>query len=86
MKMASVLDIDRITSVIQRRCESLGVSVNWVQNAPTAMTNGKTITLPAVTAPVTDEAMRKLYGFVIHESGHCTRCSTSQKMTGWRGR
>jgi hypothetical protein len=37
------------------------------------MTNGKTITLPAVTAPVTDEAMRKLYGFVIHESGHHSR-------------
>jgi hypothetical protein len=73
MKMASVLDIDRVTSVIQRRCESLGVNVKWVKNAPTAMTNGKTITLPAVTAPVSAEAMTKLYGFVIHESGHHSR-------------
>jgi cobaltochelatase CobT len=72
-KNVSVLDIDRITSVLHRRCQSMGVNLKWSQSATTAMTNGKTITIPAVHAPVTKEAMDKLYGFVIHEAGHHSR-------------
>lgn len=73
MTEATVLDIDRITSVLQRRCESSGVRLHWSSGAQTASTNGKTITLPVVHTPVTKDAMDKLYGFVIHESGHHSR-------------
>jgi len=68
--IASVLDIDHVTSVIQARCESQGVSLTWQLDAPTAATNGKNIILPTVHSPVTKEAMDKLYGFVVHECGH----------------
>lgn len=72
-KDVSILELDRISNVLQRRCGSMGVSLKWDPNASTAMTNGKEIIIPSVTLPVTTEAMDKLYGFVIHESGHHTR-------------
>jgi len=71
--IASVLDVDHIVSVLQRRCNDMGINLEWSHNAPTAMTNGKNIILPVVKQPVTKEAMDRLYGFVIHESGHHTR-------------
>lgn len=70
MKERTVLDIDRIIQVLQRRCNSLGVTLEWSKHASTAFTNGRKITLPAIYAPVSKEAMDKLYGFVIHEAGH----------------
>ena len=69
----SVLELDKIINVLQRRCESMNVTLKWDKHAQTACTNGKDITIPAVTLPVTKEAMDKLYGFVIHEAGHHSR-------------
>lgn len=81
-KWASVLDVDRITNVLQRRCESMGVSLQWSEDAATAMTDGKTIILPVVKQPVTREAMEKLYGFVIHECGHHSRPEAFEILAG----
>ena len=72
-KKVSVLELDRITNVLQRRCGSMGVTLKWSETASTAMTDGKEIIIPSVTLPVTEAAMDKLYGFVIHESGHHSR-------------
>jgi hypothetical protein len=76
--IVSPLEIDRITQVIARRCEDMGVSLEWSAYASTAMTGHtmsgqKKIILPALRQPITQEAMDKLYGFVIHEAGHHSR-------------
>ena len=71
--MSDVLDIDRILGVIQRRCESLNVTLTFNPYARTASTNGKNITIPTVYHPVSTDAMTKLHGFVIHECGHHSR-------------
>jgi hypothetical protein len=71
--MSNVLDIDNVTSVIHRRCQSHGVTLTWSTSAHTASTNGKNITLPVIHQPVTKNAMDKLHGFVIHECGHHAR-------------
>ena len=73
MRDATVLEVDRVLNVIQRRCDSAGVALTWSTSAPTAFTDGRRITLPALKLPVTKEAMEKLYGFVIHETGHHDR-------------
>lgn len=73
MRQATILEVDRVLNVIQRRCDSQGVTLTWSTTALTAMTDGHNITLPAIKQPVTKEAMEKLYGFVIHETGHHTR-------------
>jgi hypothetical protein len=49
------------------------VTLEWRKGAKTAMTNGRNIILPPVKSPVTEDAMDKLYGFVIHECGHHSR-------------
>ncbi len=77
-KVVTPLEIDRITQVIGRRCHDMGVALEWSQYASTAMTGHtqggqKKIILPALRQPITQEAMDKLYGFVIHETGHHTR-------------
>jgi len=72
-RKASILDVDKVLNVLQRRCDSMGVTLTWSPSAKTAFTDGKNITIPAVKLPVTQDAMDKLYGFVIHESGHHTR-------------
>jgi len=71
--MSDVLDIDRMISVIQRRCGSQGVTLTFDPHARTAMTNGRDITIPAIHHPVTEDAMTKLHGFVVHECGHHQR-------------
>lgn len=76
--IASVLEIDRIVNVIHRRCEDMGVELEFDPYADTAMTGhtksgSKRIVLPVIKQPVTMDAMEKLYGFVIHECGHHTR-------------
>lgn len=75
---ASVLEIDRITQVLQRRCEDMGVTLEWSQYASTPMTGHTTkmqkkVILPAIHHPVTRSAMDKIYGFVVHEAGHHSR-------------
>lgn len=72
-KDATVLDVDRVINVLQRRCDSLGVTLKWSSVATTAYTDGTNITIPAIKHPVTKDAMDKLYGFVVHESGHHSR-------------
>jgi hypothetical protein len=77
-KIATPLEIDRITQVIQRRCEDMGVTLEWSQHASTAMTGHtmsgeKKVIIPALHQPITQDAMDKLYGFVIHEAGHHSR-------------
>lgn len=72
-KEASVLDVDHITNVLHRRCQSHGISLEWSRSANIAMTNGQRIILPRIRQPVTKEALDNLYGFVIHECGHHSR-------------
>ena len=71
--ISSVVDTDRMLGIIKRRCDDYGVSVRFDPYAETASTNGHEITLPAINQPVTQAAMDKLYGFIIHECGHHTR-------------
>ena len=72
-RIVSVVDADNLLSVIHRRCNDHGVTVEYDPWAETASTNGKTIKLPPIRQPVTQDAMDKLYGFVIHECGHHAR-------------
>lgn len=73
-RVCSVLEIDRINTVLHRRCESQGVSLQWSRTAPTAMTDGKNkVIIPILHSPITQDAMDKLYGYVVHECGHHAR-------------
>lgn len=69
----SVLDVNNLTSVLQRRCNSMGVTLEWSMTKEIAMTDGQRIILPAIHQPVTKEALDNLYGYVIHECGHHSR-------------
>lgn len=70
---APLLEIDKIVNVIQRRCDSNGVTLKWSPRATTASTDGKTIILPVIRRPITADALWKLYGFIVHEPGHHSR-------------
>ena len=72
-KQASVLDVDHVVNVLQRRCNDQGIQLQWTDDQQMAATNGKNIILPRINQPVTKAALDKLYGFVIHEAGHHTR-------------
>lgn len=72
-KYASVLDVDHITSVIARRCDSHGIALEWSESHSVPMTNRTRMILPQIYQPVSAEAMTKLYGHVIHECGHHLR-------------
>lgn len=72
-KISSVIDTNHIVAVAQARCADHGVTVEFSQYASTASTNGSKITIPTITQPVTQDAMDKLHGFLIHECGHHLR-------------
>ena len=77
-KVVSALDVDHITTILQRRCADMGVTLQWTRHGNTAAAGygahgNKTVILPAIHAPITQKAIDKLYGFVIHEAGHHTR-------------
>lgn len=77
-KIVTALDVDHVTSVLQRRCADMGVTLTWTRNSNMALAGygahgNKTVILPAIHAPITQAAIDKLYGFVIHEAGHHTR-------------
>jgi len=72
-KPMSVLDVNNVLNVCKRRCDDMGVRVEFDPYADTAYTTETTITLPPVTHPVTQEAIDRLYGLVIHECGHHLR-------------
>lgn len=72
-KNASVLDVDHVVNILQRRCNDQGIQLRWTDDQEMAATNGKQIILPKIQQPVTKAALDKLYGFVIHEAGHHTR-------------
>lgn len=69
-RLNGVVDPNHIIAVAQRRCEDHGVTVKFDPYVDTAMTNGREITIPAIKSPVTDTALEKLYGYLIHECGH----------------
>lgn len=72
-RQASVLDVDHVVNILQRRCNDQGIQLKWTDDQAMAATNGKQIILPKIQQPVTKAALDKLYGFVIHEAGHHTR-------------
>ena len=72
-KYSSVMDVDHVLTVCQRRCEDLGVSVRFDHEATTAYTNGVDIVLPMVKHPITKDGLDVMYGQVIHETGHHLR-------------
>ena len=47
-KTASILDVSNMLSIAQRRCDDFNVALEYDERAETAMSNGQTITLPAV--------------------------------------
>lgn len=73
MRLNPIVDPNHIINVAQRRCDDHGVTLKFSEWADTACTDGKTITIPAIRQPVTQAAMDKLYGFLIHECGHHKR-------------
>jgi len=81
-EFATPLDVDRITGVLHRRCESNGVSLQWKRDAKTAATDGHRIILPTLKQPITKDAMTRLYGFVVHECGHHSRKRVFEIMEG----
>ena len=72
-QLASPIDVERISSMVHRRCGDLGVTVTFDPQARTAYTNGQNITFPALKQPVTQEMLDTLYGYAIHETGHHLR-------------
>ncbi len=72
-RQASIVEVDKVLVVAQRRCDDLGVSVKFDPYAETASTDGKHITLPYVGHPITKDTLDELYGFIIHECGHHLR-------------
>lgn len=72
-KFSSVMDVDHVLTVCQRRCDDLGVSVRFDHMATTAYTNGVDIVLPIVKNPITKDGLDVMYGQVIHETGHHLR-------------
>lgn len=73
MRNASVLEVDSVLGVIQRRCEDHGVRLVYDSYAETASTNGKEIRIPSLRQPIKADDMDKLYGYVVHECGHHQR-------------
>ncbi len=71
--IASPIDVERISSMVHRRCGDLGVTVTFCPRAVTAYTNGKDITFPALKQPITQDMLDTLYGYAIHETGHHLR-------------
>lgn len=71
--IASIVDVDSAIIVAQRRCEDLGVQVEFNEWAKTAYTNGSQIVLPVLRHPITIEQLELLYGYLIHETGHHLR-------------
>lgn len=72
-QLASPIDVERIASMVHRRCGDMGVTVTFCPRTRTAFTNGKDITFPALKQPVTQEMLDTLYGYAIHETGHHLR-------------
>jgi hypothetical protein len=70
---AGAVHAEHISGMIHRRCEDMGVSVSFCPRAPTASTNGRHITIPAIRHPITKDKLAITYGYVIHECGHHTR-------------
>ncbi len=71
--IAGVFDVAHTSAVIHRRCNDLGVNLVFGQAHGVAHTDGKTITLPALMQPITQDGLDTLYGYVIHECGHHLR-------------
>lgn len=70
----SVLDVDHMMSVMQRRCASSNIRLEWAADQPIAATSKDgTIILPQIHHPVGKKEMDKLYGLTIHECGHHAR-------------
>lgn len=68
-----VLEVDHILNVCQRRSKDMGITVKYDHSIKTACTDGKNILLPYISHPVSQLALDRLYGFVIHECGHHLR-------------
>lgn len=78
---ATVLEVDRVQEIIQRRAERYKIRVVWCADAHTAVTRNETdesvydftITLPAITSPCSHEDLLRTYMYVVHECGHLLR-------------
>ena len=73
MIKSTVLDVNHVLSVCQRRCADHGISVRFDSKADTAYTDGTNIVLPIPCHPIDKDALDTLYGMVIHETGHHLR-------------
>lgn len=94
-KAASILDLDRVLAVIERRCGDNNVSLEWdtceflspSAPVPPPRTSKNTIHLPMPRLPITEADLQKLYGYVVHECGHHLRsdvftCLENLKING----
>lgn len=77
---ASVLDVDRLQSIIKRRAENFNVIVDWDKTVPTAVTTNIPerpgwfrIRIPHIKSPISKEDLIRTYMFVVHECGHLMR-------------
>lgn len=71
--IASVLEVNKVGNLCRRRCDNVGVYVEFIEGLQTAETDGKNIRIPALLQPVSKEQLEVTYGFVVHECGHHTR-------------
>ena len=77
---ASVLEVDQIQSVIQRRAANFNVIVEWTKNVPTAVTTNLPdrpgwfkVRIPHIRSPISKEDLIRTYMYVVHECGHLLR-------------
>jgi len=70
---ATVIDVDHMLNVCQRRCGDHGISVRFKTGVSTAYTDGVNIVIPTIKQPITKDKLDTVYGMVIHETGHHLR-------------
>ena len=71
--LADLLDIYTVQTLVERRAKDLGITVVFDPNATTASTTTKQITFPSPSLPVTIKQLDRMYGYMIHETGHHSR-------------
>jgi len=71
--IATVLDLDRMYNVIDRRTADTNINIIWNHDGKAGTDVKGNIYLPVPKIPVTVETLESLYGLVVHETGHLTR-------------
>ncbi len=81
LRHADLLDMSVLQSEVHRRAADAGLSVEFVDALPTPLFDWrtKTIKVPRITPPATQEDVEYLRGSIIHEIGHSNRTESVKR-------